>query len=44
MIDATEPALRLRSQFVAEPLHRRDGVSHYQMTGKEIIAGQPHRW
>src|SRR5450432_3786396 len=27
MIDATELALRLRSQFVAQPLHRRDGVS-----------------
>jgi hypothetical protein len=27
MIDATEPALHLRSQFVAQPLHRRDGIS-----------------
>jgi hypothetical protein len=27
MIEATELALRLRSQFVAEPLYQRDGVS-----------------
>jgi hypothetical protein len=27
MIDATELALRLRSQFVAQPLYRRNGVS-----------------
>jgi hypothetical protein len=27
MIDATELALRFRSQFVAQPLHQRDGFS-----------------
>jgi hypothetical protein len=32
MIGATELALRLRSQFVVQPLYRRDGVPQHSAT------------
>src|SRR5262249_26624317 len=52
MIDATELALRLRGQFVAQPLHRRDGLSDCRASVSSLPprpeparpAPPPHSW
>jgi len=41
MVDAPGLALRLRSQFVAEPLYRRDGVGDWRASVSSLPSLSP---